>query len=109
MTCASCVRRVERSLAKVPGVERATVNLLTESARVVFDPAVATDFQLRGAVERAGYHVGVEDHAPGTAESRAPIPGRVPEGAAASSQPAAAAPAGDARDVAQRRQLDELR
>ena len=34
MTCASCVARVERALKKVPGVEQATVNLATESARV---------------------------------------------------------------------------
>ncbi|HEY0136840.1 MAG TPA: heavy metal-associated domain-containing protein, partial [Nannocystis sp.] len=34
MTCASCVSRVEKALAKVPGVERASVNLATESASV---------------------------------------------------------------------------
>ncbi|HLJ60258.1 MAG TPA: heavy metal translocating P-type ATPase [bacterium] len=93
MTCASCVRRVERSLARVAGVERATVNLLTDSARVVFDPALATDAQLRGAVERAGYHVGVGGRPPGTAAS-SPVEATVPD---------------DARDAAQRRQLDDLR
>ena len=36
MTCASCVGRVERALRKVPGVTEATVNLATESARIVF-------------------------------------------------------------------------
>ncbi len=30
MTCASCVRRVERALAGVPGVTAATVNLAAE-------------------------------------------------------------------------------
>jgi len=34
MTCASCVLRVEKALAKVPGVSAATVNLATETARV---------------------------------------------------------------------------
>ena len=34
MTCASCVRRVEKALASVPGVERAAVNLATEEAMV---------------------------------------------------------------------------
>ena len=34
MTCASCVGRVERALRKVPGVQEATVNLATESARI---------------------------------------------------------------------------
>ena len=34
MTCASCVRRVEKALARVPGVLSATVNLATERAEV---------------------------------------------------------------------------
>ncbi|MDI9682582.1 cation transporter, partial [Burkholderia cenocepacia] len=34
MTCASCVSRVEKALAKVPGVTRASVNLATERATV---------------------------------------------------------------------------
>ena len=35
MTCASCVRRVERALSAVPGVDQASVNLATEEASVV--------------------------------------------------------------------------
>ena len=58
MTCAACVRRVERALEGVTGVRTASVNLATESARVAFDPASASLTQLRAAVERAGYHVG---------------------------------------------------
>ena len=54
MTCASCVMRVEKALKKVPGVQNATVNLATESARVeVSDPALAA--RLRRAVRDAGY------------------------------------------------------
>ena len=34
MTCASCVARVEKALAKVAGVTQATVNLATEQAQV---------------------------------------------------------------------------
>ena len=34
MTCASCAGRVEKSLAKVPGVRSVSVNLATEQARV---------------------------------------------------------------------------
>jgi Cu+-exporting ATPase len=33
MTCASCVRRVEKALAKVEGVAEASVNLASEQAR----------------------------------------------------------------------------
>ena len=60
MTCASCVGRVERALRKVPGVQEATVNLATESARIQFAPpdggdAAAMDALLRRAVRNAGY------------------------------------------------------
>ena len=34
MTCASCVRRVEKALSGVPGVVDASVNLGTERARI---------------------------------------------------------------------------
>jgi Cu+-exporting ATPase len=53
MTCASCVRRVERSLAKVEGVEGTSVNLATEVAQV---HGTAPLPALLAAVERAGYH-----------------------------------------------------
>jgi len=54
MTCASCVRRVERALGKVPGVETASVNLAAETARVTFAESVELD-ALVAAVEKAGY------------------------------------------------------
>ncbi|MBU0745484.1 MAG: cation transporter, partial [Gammaproteobacteria bacterium] len=60
MTCASCVGRVERALRKVPGVQEATVNLATESARIAFAldagaDGAAMEAQLRRAVRNAGY------------------------------------------------------
>lgn len=58
MTCASCVRRVERALVKVEGVEEASVNLATERAQVTFDPVLVQRPDLVTAVERAGYRVG---------------------------------------------------
>ncbi|WP_175718296.1 heavy metal translocating P-type ATPase [Burkholderia anthina] len=54
MTCASCVSRVEKALAKVPGVTRASVNLATERATVDASPAVSAS-QLVDAVTQAGY------------------------------------------------------
>jgi len=54
MTCASCVRRVERALTKVPGVETASVNLAAETARVTLAAPVEVD-ALVAAVEKAGY------------------------------------------------------
>jgi len=57
MTCASCVRRIEKALAKVEGVQQASVNLATEKARVAYDPGAVTLDQLQKAVEKAGYGV----------------------------------------------------
>ena len=62
MTCASCVRRIEKALTRVDGVAEASVNLATETARVAYDPAVASPDQLKAAVEKAGY--GVRDFPP---------------------------------------------
>ena len=60
MTCASCVGRVERALRKVPGVQDATVNLATESARIAYTVPDGTDAAalqalVRRAVRNAGY------------------------------------------------------
>lgn len=54
MTCASCATRVEKALAKVPGVTRASVNLATEKATVETNREVAPD-ALVAAVTKAGY------------------------------------------------------
>ncbi|MBA2449137.1 MAG: copper-translocating P-type ATPase, partial [Chloroflexi bacterium] len=67
MTCASCVRRIEKGLSRVPGVHEASVNLATEKARVVYDPAVAGLDQLTEAVEKAGYKVGEPPRVPSPA------------------------------------------
>ncbi|MEU8939311.1 heavy metal translocating P-type ATPase [Streptomyces goshikiensis] len=53
MTCAACVNRVEKRLARIEGVS-ATVNLATGRARVSH-PAAVTVGDLLAAVERAGY------------------------------------------------------
>ncbi|WP_080428739.1 heavy metal translocating P-type ATPase [Burkholderia ubonensis] len=53
MTCASCVARVEKALAGVPGVTRVSVNLATERATV--DAAGVPASRLADAVKQAGY------------------------------------------------------
>ena len=68
MTCASCVSRVEKALKKVPGVDAASVNLATESARISFVPANQTlgnqtEAILRRAVRDAGYEPRAADAA----------------------------------------------
>ncbi|SHN07634.1 Cu+-exporting ATPase [Pseudomonas asturiensis] len=54
MTCASCAGRVERALAKVPGVNSVTVNLANERAHVQAEPKTDPD-TLISAVSHAGY------------------------------------------------------
>ena len=72
MTCASCVSRVEKALKKVPGVDAASVNLATESARIAFAPSDQMDAllrpqdmeaRLRRAVRDAGYEPRAADAA----------------------------------------------
>ena len=57
MTCASCVRRVEKALSNVPGVLEASVNFATEKAFVRSAPGAVSEVTLRQAVEGAGYGV----------------------------------------------------
>jgi Cu+-exporting ATPase len=54
MTCAACVRRIEKALTRVDGVIDATVNLATEAATVHVRAGVPVD-GLVEAVTRAGY------------------------------------------------------
>src|SRR5947209_4210371 len=58
MTCASCVRRVERALAGVPGVTAAVVNLAAESADVTLDGPTGAG-TLIDALAGAGYEAAV--------------------------------------------------
>src|SRR5689334_14951295 len=61
MTCASCVRRVEKALSKTPGVTSANVNFATHQATVSHDGNVAHE-QLEKAVADAGYSAKADIH-----------------------------------------------
>jgi Cu+-exporting ATPase len=58
MSCASCVTRVERAIARKSGVESAAVNLAAETAVVRFDQVQLPD--LLEAVRGAGYDPVIE-------------------------------------------------
>lgn len=62
MTCAACVRRVEKRLSSVPGVEMANVNLATSRATVTYDPRHTAPRNLVKAIEDAGYGLGQLEH-----------------------------------------------
>ena len=57
MTCAMCVKNVERSLTRADGVHSASVNLATERARVDYDADSLSTNDLVARLERAGYGV----------------------------------------------------
>jgi P-type Cu+ transporter len=64
MSCASCVRRVEKALQAVPGVQQASVNLATEKASIQALPNVPVA-ALTAALDKAGYPAtAVESGAP---------------------------------------------
>ena len=61
MTCASCVRRVERVLSKKEGVSAASVNFAAEKATVEYDPKITDPDELIGVIEGAGYGTDVRE------------------------------------------------
>ena len=73
MTCASCVRRVERKLGKLDGV-KAEVNLATESARITLT-APHSDEELEAVVNAAGYSGTVTSRSEAATADAAPAAG----------------------------------
>ena len=73
MTCASCVRRVERKLGKLDGV-KAEVNLATESARITLT-SPHSDEELEAVVNAAGYHGTVTSRSEAASSDAAPAAG----------------------------------
>jgi P-type Cu+ transporter len=62
MTCAACVRRVERALEEVPGVTAVAVNLATAKATVTHDAVWGGPEALKEVVVDQGYeYLGVQD------------------------------------------------
>ena len=55
MTCAACQARVQRTLARTPGVEDATVNLMMGNATVAYDPAAVAPEALVERIRATGY------------------------------------------------------
>ncbi len=55
MTCAACVKAVERAVGKVPGVVSVTVNIATEKASIKYNPALVRLSEIKAAIVKAGY------------------------------------------------------
>lgn len=55
MTCASCVRAVEKTIQKLDGVAEVSVNLATETAQVKYDADKVRISSIKTAIKNAGY------------------------------------------------------
>lgn len=91
MTCASCVRRVERKLGKLDGV-KAEVNLATESARITLT-APHSDEELEAVVNAAGYTGTVTSRSEAATADGAPAAGSSATGDTGTPTQPGAAPA----------------
>lgn len=57
MTCASCVKAVERAVKKIDGVKNIQVNLATEKASISYESGKVKLYEIKGAIEKAGFKV----------------------------------------------------
>jgi len=55
MTCATCVKAVERAVGKLAGVESGVVNFATEKATIKYDPQKTRLSEIKQAITKAGY------------------------------------------------------
>ncbi len=55
MSCAACVSRIEAAVSHLDDVERASVNLATERARVTYHPEGSSEAAIIAAIGQAGY------------------------------------------------------
>lgn len=69
MTCSACSSHVEKAASKLDGVEKASVNLLTETMDITYDENVLHEADIVQAVVKAGY--GAEKMSGGAAGSDA--------------------------------------
>ncbi len=64
MTCSACSARVEKTAAKLTGVQTVSVNLLTNNMKIEYDESALTQSEIVSAIEKAGYGAAPRDAAP---------------------------------------------
>lgn len=57
MTCASCVKAVEKAVKKLDGVESVQVNLATEKASISYEPSKVKLYEIKEVIQKAGFTV----------------------------------------------------
>jgi P-type Cu+ transporter len=55
MTCAACVRNVEKAVNKINGVESGVVNFATEKATIKYNPQIVRLSEIKQAINEVGY------------------------------------------------------
>lgn len=60
MTCAMCSSAVEKSVSKLAGVDNITVNLLTNTATIAFEPSLVKTTEIIHTIEDTGYGASVK-------------------------------------------------
>ena len=59
MTCSACSSKVEREVGRMNGINKVTVNLLTNSMQVDFDENTTSNSEIIKTVIKAGYDAAV--------------------------------------------------
>lgn len=69
MTCSACSSRVEKAVSSLKGMEKTSVNLLTNSMQVEYDDSILSSTDIENAVVNAGYGIGGSDATSSSAKS----------------------------------------
>lgn len=111
MTCSACSAHVEKAANKLSGVEKASVNLLTETMDITYDGQVLQEQDIIKAVEKAGY--GAErmqaGHGSSAGAAAEGADGSMPDGESGNQRSTGGSPAGGGRDALARRAKEESR
>jgi Cu+-exporting ATPase len=65
MTCASCVRTIEKAIGSLDGIRSVTVSLPMEQAEIVYDPALIGSAEVIFAVDSTGFDISLKPQSEG--------------------------------------------
>ncbi|MDE6014212.1 MAG: heavy metal translocating P-type ATPase [Acetatifactor sp.] len=114
MTCSACSAHVEKAANKLNGVEKASVNLLTETMDITYDEQVLQEQDIIKAVEKAGYGAermrsGRGGNAGGKAAAAGSVSGDMTDGVSGNAGSADGSASGSGRDALTRKAKEESR
>jgi Cu+-exporting ATPase len=71
MGCASCARKIEKTVAALPGVDSASVNFASETASISYDPSLVRISEIKQAIIDVGYQPLASDEGKAAVQLRA--------------------------------------